>query len=170
MKLFFISASCLSWVPEQGSVGASGDLAPLAHLALGLLGEGKMWSPETGWGNAKDVREGTPQLGHTELSIIDIFISFMIASLYEYIKQSEYRLGTNHSQHLNCLYSAHSQVAVIFEFIIKQFSNFFFLVLTKRFYIYWLKVGGWHGHKKQKEENLIHSTKPLKNRILDLQS
>lgn len=27
-------------VPEQGSVGASGDLAPLAHLALALLGEG----------------------------------------------------------------------------------------------------------------------------------
>ncbi|XP_046985469.1 histidine ammonia-lyase-like [Schistocerca americana] len=49
------NASCLSWVPEQGSVGASGDLAPLAHLALGLLGEGKMWSPSTGWGDAKDV-------------------------------------------------------------------------------------------------------------------
>jgi histidine ammonia-lyase len=28
------------WIPEQGSVGASGDLAPLAHLALALLGEG----------------------------------------------------------------------------------------------------------------------------------
>ncbi|HLB09000.1 MAG TPA: histidine ammonia-lyase [Gemmatimonadaceae bacterium] len=27
-------------VPEQGSVGASGDLAPLAHLALTLIGEG----------------------------------------------------------------------------------------------------------------------------------
>jgi histidine ammonia-lyase len=27
-------------VPEQGSVGASGDLAPLAHLALALIGEG----------------------------------------------------------------------------------------------------------------------------------
>src|SRR6058998_1100438 len=27
-------------VPEKGSVGASGDLAPLAHLALGLIGEG----------------------------------------------------------------------------------------------------------------------------------
>ena len=27
-------------VPEQGSVGASGDLAPLAHVALGLIGEG----------------------------------------------------------------------------------------------------------------------------------
>src|SRR6266566_1045746 len=27
-------------VPEKGSVGASGDLAPLAHLALSLIGEG----------------------------------------------------------------------------------------------------------------------------------
>ena len=29
-------------IPEQGSVGASGDLAPLAHLALCLLGEGEV--------------------------------------------------------------------------------------------------------------------------------
>jgi histidine ammonia-lyase len=29
-------------VPEQGSVGASGDLAPLAHLALTLIGEGTL--------------------------------------------------------------------------------------------------------------------------------
>src|SRR5690606_34623498 len=28
-------------VPSQGSVGASGDLAPLAHLALPLIGEGE---------------------------------------------------------------------------------------------------------------------------------
>ena len=28
-------------IPEQGSVGASGDLAPLAHLALNLMGEGQ---------------------------------------------------------------------------------------------------------------------------------
>ena len=28
-------------VPSQGSVGASGDLAPLAHLALALVGEGE---------------------------------------------------------------------------------------------------------------------------------
>jgi histidine ammonia-lyase len=29
-------------IPEQGSVGASGDLAPLAHLALALIGEGDL--------------------------------------------------------------------------------------------------------------------------------
>ncbi|MEM6328284.1 MAG: histidine ammonia-lyase [Bacteroidota bacterium] len=30
-------------VPSQGSLGASGDLAPLAHLALPLIGEGHLW-------------------------------------------------------------------------------------------------------------------------------
>jgi histidine ammonia-lyase len=30
-------------VPSRGSVGASGDLAPLAHLALPLIGEGDAW-------------------------------------------------------------------------------------------------------------------------------
>ncbi|XP_051889376.1 histidine ammonia-lyase-like isoform X3 [Pristis pectinata] len=49
------NASCLSYVPEKGTVGASGDLAPLAHLALGLMGEGKVWSPKTGWADAKYV-------------------------------------------------------------------------------------------------------------------
>ena len=51
----FPLASCLPWVPEKGTVGASGDLAPLAHLALGMMGEGKMWSPECGWGEARYV-------------------------------------------------------------------------------------------------------------------
>jgi histidine ammonia-lyase len=31
-------------VPSQGSVGASGDLAPLAHLALAMIGEGEVWA------------------------------------------------------------------------------------------------------------------------------
>lgn len=43
-----LNADCLPVVPSQGTVGASGDLAPLAHLALGLLGEGDMWDPRTG--------------------------------------------------------------------------------------------------------------------------
>lgn len=34
-------------VPEQGSVGASGDLAPLSHLVLPLLGLGKIWKNDT---------------------------------------------------------------------------------------------------------------------------
>ncbi|CAF5028716.1 unnamed protein product [Rotaria sp. Silwood1] len=47
--------SCIPEIPSQGTVGASGDLAPLAHLAAGLMGVGRMWSPKTGWGNANDV-------------------------------------------------------------------------------------------------------------------
>jgi histidine ammonia-lyase len=38
--LALLNAGLVPWVPEQGSVGASGDLAPLAHLALVLMGEG----------------------------------------------------------------------------------------------------------------------------------
>ncbi|SOE21612.1 histidine ammonia-lyase [Spirosomataceae bacterium TFI 002] len=41
--IFFIENDLLPVVPEQGSVGASGDLAPLSHLFLPLLGEGEFW-------------------------------------------------------------------------------------------------------------------------------
>jgi histidine ammonia-lyase len=40
-------------IPSKGSVGASGDLAPLAHLALAMIGEGEVW--ETG-----EFRPGNP--------------------------------------------------------------------------------------------------------------
>ncbi|KQV46902.1 histidine ammonia-lyase [Pelomonas sp. Root1217] len=36
-----LSAGFIPYVPCQGSVGASGDLAPLAHLTLALMGEGE---------------------------------------------------------------------------------------------------------------------------------
>jgi histidine ammonia-lyase len=35
-----LNADITPWVPEHGSLGASGDLAPLAHCALVLIGEG----------------------------------------------------------------------------------------------------------------------------------
>ncbi len=41
--LWHIENDVIPVVPEQGSVGASGDLAPLAHLFLPLLGEGKVF-------------------------------------------------------------------------------------------------------------------------------
>jgi histidine ammonia-lyase len=40
--LLFLDRELLPVVPEQGSLGASGDLAPLAHLALPLIGEGEV--------------------------------------------------------------------------------------------------------------------------------
>jgi histidine ammonia-lyase len=36
------NAGALPYVPAQGSVGASGDLAPLAHMTLALMGEGEL--------------------------------------------------------------------------------------------------------------------------------
>jgi len=41
--VFFYNEDILPVVFEQGSLGASGDLAPLAHLSLPLLGEGQVY-------------------------------------------------------------------------------------------------------------------------------
>jgi len=38
--LRLLNSDSIPWIPEKGSVGASGDLAPLAHLSQTLLGEG----------------------------------------------------------------------------------------------------------------------------------
>lgn len=39
----FLNYNIVPYVPARGSVGASGDLAPLAHIALCLVGEGKVF-------------------------------------------------------------------------------------------------------------------------------
>ena len=44
--LAFEQHGLLPWVPSRGSVGASGDLAPLAHLCLPLIGRGEVWDAE----------------------------------------------------------------------------------------------------------------------------
>jgi len=42
LLLQLLNADIYPPIPEQGSVGASGDLAPLAHLGLALIGEGTL--------------------------------------------------------------------------------------------------------------------------------
>ena len=42
--MLFEEHDWVSAVPSRGSVGASGDLAPLAHMALPLLGQGQFWN------------------------------------------------------------------------------------------------------------------------------
>ena len=44
-------------IPEKGSVGASGDLAPLAHLALSLIGEGEAFFENTRTGSAEALQK-----------------------------------------------------------------------------------------------------------------
>jgi histidine ammonia-lyase len=41
--IYFVKNNLTPLVPEKGSVGASGDLAPLAHLFLPLIGSGFFW-------------------------------------------------------------------------------------------------------------------------------
>ncbi|MFN2398873.1 MAG: histidine ammonia-lyase [Gemmatimonadaceae bacterium] len=52
-----LNAGLYPSVPEQGSVGASGDLAPLAHLALALIGEGTLHSGSRSASAATMLRE-----------------------------------------------------------------------------------------------------------------
>jgi histidine ammonia-lyase len=48
--LALLEADVLPAIPAQGSVGASGDLAPLAHLTLALIGEGEGTAPSAATG------------------------------------------------------------------------------------------------------------------------
>lgn len=42
----FLNHEIIPVIPQKGSVGASGDLAPLSHLALALIGEGEVWGSD----------------------------------------------------------------------------------------------------------------------------
>ncbi|HJM29873.1 MAG TPA: histidine ammonia-lyase [Candidatus Thalassarchaeaceae archaeon] len=46
--LALINARCAPVIPRIGSLGASGDLAPLSHLALGLIGENEFLKEDDG--------------------------------------------------------------------------------------------------------------------------
>jgi histidine ammonia-lyase len=46
--LWLLESGVTPWIPSRGSVGASGDLAPLAHLALVLIGEGHVLNADGG--------------------------------------------------------------------------------------------------------------------------
>ncbi len=45
------------WIPETGSLGASGDLSPLAHLALVLMGEGYILDDQKRLPSAEKLRQ-----------------------------------------------------------------------------------------------------------------
>jgi histidine ammonia-lyase len=56
-----LNAGIVPRVPEQGSVGASGDLAPLSHVALVLMGEGEVLE-------ASGAAPAAPALGRSGLA------------------------------------------------------------------------------------------------------
>ncbi|TNV80197.1 hypothetical protein FGO68_gene4681 [Halteria grandinella] len=41
------NSGCVPYIPHFGTVGASGDLVPLSHIGLNLMGEGDLWNPNT---------------------------------------------------------------------------------------------------------------------------
>lgn len=51
--LAMLNANILPVIPSQGSVGSSGDLAPLAHLVLGAIGKGEVWDLPATFDNAR---------------------------------------------------------------------------------------------------------------------
>ncbi|MBI3975143.1 MAG: histidine ammonia-lyase [Armatimonadetes bacterium] len=60
-----LNDNLLPLIPEKGSVGASGDLAPLAHLALALIGEGRLLAP----GGDRPAAEGLRAAGLTPVRL-----------------------------------------------------------------------------------------------------
>lgn len=54
--LEFLNQDVIPVIPSQGSVGASGDLAPLSHLALALIGEGEVWGKNSEIAQLKNIQ------------------------------------------------------------------------------------------------------------------
>ena len=70
--LEFYNNDTIPVIYELGSLGASGDLAPLSHLALPLIGEGEVWETQTPlsgrrvWGEAMKSQSSNLSLGPKE--------------------------------------------------------------------------------------------------------
>jgi len=65
--LAFEQRGLIPWVPSRGSVGASGDLAPLAHLCLPLIGRGEVWDA-----NLSGKRDGLAALNELGMRAIEL--------------------------------------------------------------------------------------------------
>ena len=61
--LWLLDGGLVPWIPSRGSVGASGDLAPLSHLALVLMGEGHLLDDDGGRVDAAPVFAGLGRAG-----------------------------------------------------------------------------------------------------------
>ncbi len=85
---WFIDQDISPVVPEKGSVGASGDLAPLAHLFLPLIGLGEVWikgkivpsAPVLADNGLKPLRLG-PKEGLALINGTQFILAYAIANL-----------------------------------------------------------------------------------------
>lgn len=68
--LAVLNAGLVPHIPAQGSVGASGDLAPLAHMTLALLGEGEfLFNEGAGGGRRRPAALALREAGITPLKL-----------------------------------------------------------------------------------------------------
>lgn len=86
-----LSAGVVPLIPRQGSMGSSGDLAPLAHLALLLIGEGEAWLDDQRLSGAELLaaldleplelapKEGLALINGTQVSLATAFIAHVLA-------------------------------------------------------------------------------------------
>lgn len=65
--IYFSEHDLIPAIPEKGSVGASGDLAPLAHMSLPLLGLGDFWDEK-----GEETRSAQEVLNEHDLEPIDL--------------------------------------------------------------------------------------------------
>ena len=59
----FLNHNIIPVVPQDGSVGASGDLAPMSHIALALMGEGEVFYGPKGEGQRIQASEALKRAG-----------------------------------------------------------------------------------------------------------
>lgn len=67
-----VNEKLLPAIPEQGSVGASGDLAPLAHMSLALIGEGQFLPSSDGSGDRDDCSEAAQVLADRSIDALKL--------------------------------------------------------------------------------------------------
>lgn len=65
--ILFLQEDLIPVIPEKGSVGASGDLAPLAHMSLPIIGYGEFWNSE-----GTEKLDASEELQKRSLSPIDL--------------------------------------------------------------------------------------------------
>ncbi|MCC2591028.1 histidine ammonia-lyase [Chryseobacterium sp. MFBS3-17] len=93
--ILMLEKDIIPCVPEQGSVGASGDLAPLAHMVLPLLGLGQVWENDKPTATAEVLQKHDLQplkLGPKEgLGLIN-GTQFILAHAIKGLEKMEYLL------------------------------------------------------------------------------
>ncbi|TDM10671.1 histidine ammonia-lyase [Macrococcus lamae] len=116
--VFFINERIIPVIPGQGSLGASGDLAPLSHLALALIGEGRVYYKGTEQ-NSEDVlkqlnrqphqlqaKEGLALINGTQAMTAQGVINYIEAESIAY--QAEWIASLTH-QALNGITDAYNE-------------------------------------------------------------